>query len=83
MKRAKHQGLNHVTCPACITRAESQRFPWEHDYLTVFCRVRAETEYRKLHAAAIARNEKNDAMRSLGLVKVKGAWITTRRNGNE
>jgi hypothetical protein len=73
MRKAKHSGSSHVCCPACITRAESNRFPWERDYHAVFCRPRAEQEYRTLHNAAIARNEKNEAMRSLGLTKVKGA----------
>lgn len=73
MKRAKHSGPNHVCCPVCITRAQANKFPWEQDYLAVFCRPKAEAEYRALHAAAIARNEKNEAMRSLGLNKVKGA----------
>lgn len=73
MRKARHSGPNHVCCPACITRAEANRFPWEHDHLTVFCRDGAEAEYRKLHAAAIARNEKNEAMRALGLNKVRGA----------
>lgn len=72
MKRTKHSGPNHVCCPVCITRAQMNKFPWEHDYLAVFCRTGAEAEYSKLHNAAIARNEKNDAMRSLGLSRVKG-----------
>ena len=73
MRQAKHSGPNHVCCPACITRAEKNRFPWEHDYLAVFCRDGAEAEYSRLHAATVARNEKNEALRSLGLKKVRGA----------
>ena len=72
MKQAKHAGPSYVTCPACITRAELNRFSWEHDYLTVFSRQGAETEYRNHHNAAIARNERNDARRSLGLKRVRG-----------
>ena len=73
MKRAKHSGTSHISCPACITRAETNRLPWEQDYLTVFSRQGAETEYRNHHNAAIAHNERNEARRSLGLKRVHGA----------
>jgi len=57
MKRAKHTGSSHVTCPACITYAEVNRLPWERDYITVM--IRAESNMRKLHDSAIRRNERN------------------------
>lgn len=73
MKRAKHSGLHPVNCPACITRAEIARNPWENDYFEVFRRQSFADEISKVHKAALSRKEKNDAMRSLGLTKVRGA----------
>ena len=71
MKRTKHTGQTLASCPACITQAEIERMPWQSDYLAVL--ARSETDFRKRHNTALRRAKRNDAMRSCGLVKVKGA----------
>lgn len=71
MKRSKHSGNDPVSCPVCITAAQIAKYPWDKSYIDSI--IREEKVFRAKHNAAIARNDRNEAMRSLGLVKVKGA----------
>lgn len=71
MKRSKHSGEHPTNCPACITQAQKDKYPWDASYLDAM--VRDERGFRSRHSSAIARNAKNDAMRSVGMSKVRGA----------
>ena len=71
MKRAQHATEHPVTCPACITLAETARMPWESDYIHHI--GTHETEYLPRHRAALARRARAQAYRDCGLTRVKGA----------
>lgn len=70
-KRSKHTGEHAVNCPSCITAAETARQPWHADYLDTIARL---PEIQRKHDAAVRRNERNQAMRDLGMVKTPYGW---------
>lgn len=72
MKRTKHTGAGIHGCAACITAAEIARHPWEASYLDVF--TKRPEQFERKHKAALARNERNQAMRDMGMVKTPYGW---------
>lgn len=70
-KRAKHIGEHAMNCPSCITAAETACMPWQTDYIAV---IASNDEYDRKHKAAMRRNERNQAMRDLGMVKTPYGW---------
>lgn len=61
-----------MNCPACITKANVAKMPWESDYIHHI--GNHEAEFTKKHKAAIRSRVRNQAMRDLGMVRTPYGW---------
>lgn len=71
MKRAKHSGDHWTDCPACTAKADHERdqpaeIGWSIE--------QRDERMRREHKKAIARRERDQAMRDLGMTRTPYGW---------